>query len=184
MLGIEYVRGADGSDRWMAVTDGGPLPELFRGFAPVEEVEWSSRGRLAAPAPPLPVAPPTLEKASERETPEGRLVTFRLRTNGADTAMLRAEPEAQLRAAGIGGPLLRFGKAAADADYFLRCFGRSCDGAEVRLLTASKKPVEAKLVGIRTGPPAAARPLLEARPANAQPQYAPDATIAVAKVRF
>ena len=183
-FGIEYIRGADGEARWMAATDGGPLPSAFGAFAPVEEVEWSGRHRLAAPAPALPVAAPSLDKIGEQATAEGRLVTFRLQTNGADTVLLRAEPEAQLRAAGIGGTLRRFGKGGAEADYFLRCVGRSCDGAEVRLLTARREPVEAKLVGIRTGLPAAARPLLQARPADAQPQYAPDSTIAVAEVRF
>jgi hypothetical protein len=39
-------------------------------------------------------------------------------------------------------------------------------------------------MGIRSGLPAAAGPLVRARPRLAEPQYSPDSTIAVGKVRL
>ncbi|HEX8622579.1 MAG TPA: M20/M25/M40 family metallo-hydrolase [Allosphingosinicella sp.] len=185
-FGIEYAwdqAGAKG--RWLVVNDGAPLPA---GFGPAfkrgVEVPWSARKRWAAPGPVLPVAPPAIGKLAERSVPEGRLLTLRLAANGAESVLLRAEPEARFLAARAGGAPVRFGRGSEKDKFVLRCTGRACDGLRIELLVAAGPPVEATLVGIRSGLPAAAAPLVRARPRLAAPQYSADSTIAVAKVHL
>jgi len=45
-------------------------------------------------------------------------------------------------------------------------------------------PLALTVIGIRFGLPAAAAPLIAARPATAQPQYSPDSSFAVDRVRL
>ena len=148
------------------------------------EVPWSSRKRWAAPAPEIPTDPPRIDRMAERVTPRGRLLTLRLAANGAATVIVRAKPEGRFLAARAGGRAMRFGGGREKDDFVLRCLGRSCDGMRIELLLAGKAPVEATVVGIRSGLPAAAAPLVRARPPLSAPQYSPDSTIAVDKVRF
>lgn len=180
-FGIEYVR-EPGRARWMVVNDGAPVP--LPGFEAGVEVPWSARKRWTGPAPALPVEPPRLEKIAERVVADGRLLTLRLASGGAEMLLLRAEPHAGLRAVRVGGKVRRFGRGKPDEDFVLRCHGRSCDGLVLDLLVASRSPVEAVLAGSRRGLPDAAAPLLAARPRNAAPQYNPDATIALTRVRL
>jgi hypothetical protein len=98
--------------------------------------------------------------------------------------LLRAEPEAGFVAARAGGTVRRYGAGGKKDDFILRCVGRSCDGMRIDLLLSAKAPFEAILVGVRAGLPAAAAPLVRARPALAAPQYSPDSTIALTKVRL
>jgi hypothetical protein len=112
------------------------------------------------------------------------LLTLQLATNGAETVLLRAKPEAGFLAVRAGGRVTRFGGERPKDDYVLRCLGRSCDGMRIELLVGAKAPVEAILMGVRSGLPAAAAPLVRARPSLAAPQYSPDSTVAVTKVRL
>lgn len=184
-FGIEYAWDqVEAKGRWLVANDGAPLPAAFRGFERGAEVPWSGRRRWAAAAPALAVAPPRIDKLAERWTPGGRLLTLGLATNGAETVLVRAKPEAGFLAVRAGGRTMRFGGGRRKDDFVLRCLGRSCEGMRIELLLASSSPVEAALIGIRTGLPAAAEPLVRARPALAQPQYSPDSTVAVGKVRL
>jgi hypothetical protein len=185
-FGIEYAWDqTEAKGRWLVVNDGAALPAGFGpGFEGGVEIPWSSRKRWAAPAPPLPLAPPRVEKLAERSTPRGRLLTLRLAANGAETVLLRAKPEAGFLAARAGGNAMRFGGGRAKDDFVLRCLGRSCDGLQIELLLKARSPVEAVVAGIRAGLPAAAAPLVRARPRLAAPQYSPDSTIAVGRVRL
>jgi len=45
-------------------------------------------------------------------------------------------------------------------------------------------PVEAIVLGSRPGLPASARTLLDARPRHARPQYSPDATVTMSRLRL
>jgi hypothetical protein len=166
----------------MVVNDGAPLPSRFAGFEKGVEMPFSGRRRWAASAPRQPVEPPAVELLGTRAGAAGRLLTLRLRTNGAESVALRFAPEAQLRAVTAGGITRPFGPGPAKEPYFLRCHGRSCDGFTFDLLAGSRAPLDVTLIGSRAGLPAAARPLLAARPATAQPQYTPDATIAIDRV--
>jgi hypothetical protein len=184
-FGIEYAWDkAAGKGQWLVVGDGAPLPDAFTGFRKGVEMPWSTRKRWAAAAPDLPVVPPSLETLATRPVATSRLLTLRLHANGAEQIVLRAEANAGLLAVRAGGSLRRFGKGQAKDPFFLRCHGRSCDGLVLDLLVAGSAPVDVTAAGIRSGLPAAAAPLLRARPANAAPQYSPDATIALDKIRL
>ena len=65
-----------------------------------------------------------------------------------------------------------------------RCIGRSCDGATIDVLIERAEPATLTVIGTRSGLPSQAAPLLAARPATARPQYAPDSTIALARLRL
>jgi hypothetical protein len=167
---------------WLVVDDGAP----FAGSRPFHKVEvpWSTAPRRAGPAPALPLAPPQLEKIAERAVAGGRLITVRIASAGADQILLRGEPDSGLSAVRIGGSLARFGAGKKKDPFFIRCAGRSCDGAVMDLLVRRPSPLSLTLVGIRFGLPAAAASLVAARPANAQPQYAPDSSLAIDRVRL
>ncbi|MFL6863053.1 MAG: M20/M25/M40 family metallo-hydrolase [Allosphingosinicella sp.] len=183
MVRIEYAL-EDGKGRWLLASDGGPLPAAFDGFGDPEKVPWSASRRRAAPAPRLASPVPTVEMLADRVSGAGRLLTLRLKANGAEQILLRAEPDAAVKAARIGGSLARAGKGAAKDPYFLRCAGRSCDGAVVDLLVGARGPLSLTIVGLRAGLPPEGAALVRARPADAQPQYSPDSMIGVAKVRL
>jgi hypothetical protein len=186
-MSLEYSWDANAkAGRMLIYHDRGPVPEAFSkaGLAKDVEVPWSSYKRWGVEAPGPAVEPPVLERLEERAIPEGRLLTLRLRPRGAEVVRLRFPPEAALKMVEVGGVSRRFGKGGEEEDYVLRCHGRSCEGMTLRLLIGRSAPVEATLVGMRGGLPAAVRPLLEARPATAQPQYGPDATYSVGRMRL
>jgi hypothetical protein len=62
--------------------------------------------------------------------------------------------------------------------------GRACDGAMLDVLARGNAPVDFTIVGTRTGLPPPAAQLVRARPALARPQYAPDTTITLGRVRL
>jgi hypothetical protein len=181
-FGIEYGWNRDGKvGRWLVINDGAPLPSAFRGFEPGVEVPWSGRKRWAAPAPPPPesIRAPRLQVAAERATAAGRVLLVHLATNGAETVIIRAKPEAGFQAVRAAGRVTRFAGGRAKDDFIFRCLG-DCDGRAFELALSGEAPVAVQLIGIRRGLPAAAAPLVRARPALSAPQYSPDSTIAVA----
>jgi hypothetical protein len=91
-------------------------------------------------------------------------------------------PTARLEAVSTGGRVTRFSRGGSDEDDFiLRCVGRSCDGRALRLLVGVDWPLDATLMGLRSGLPAEAAPLIRLRPALAAPQYTPDMTITIGR---
>jgi hypothetical protein len=186
---IEY--GWDAQTRkgqWLISDDGARLPSGFPGAAGFRngvEVAWSTTKRKAAPAPALPLAPPLVEKVTERGAAAGgRLIRLRLFSSGADQILFRAEPDSGLAGAAIAGSVARFGSGKKTDPFFIRCAGRSCDGAVMDLFVGRPGPVTLTLIGIRFGLPPAAAPLLAARPATAEPQYSPDSSFAVDRIRL
>jgi hypothetical protein len=183
LLRIEYAL-EGGKGRWLLASDGGSLPSLFAGFGKPEKVAWSAAKRRAAPAPILAAPTPAIDKLADRLSSQGRILTLRLRADGAEQIVLRGEPDSAVRAVRLGGSLAFTGKGAAKDPYFVRCAGRSCDGAVVDLLVGGTGPVVLTVIGIRSGLPPEGAALIRARPANAQPQYSPDVMIGVTKVRL
>jgi hypothetical protein len=183
LLRIEYAL-EDGKGRWLLASDGGPLPAAFSGFGVPVKVPWSASRRRTAPAPVLAASTPAIDILADRPFPQGRVLTLRLRANGAEQMVLRGEPDSAVKAVRLGGSLARTGKGAAKDPYFVRCVGRSCDGAVLDLLVGRAAPLPLTLIGIRSGLPPEGAALIRARPADAQPQYSPDVTIGVAKIRL
>lgn len=185
---IEYAWDPDSrSGRWAILNDGAPLPDAYASAGRWQrgtEVPWGSARRWTASAPNFPVAAPQLQLLSQRDVPGGRLVAVRIATGGAGSVALRAPPEAGLRDVRSGGFLRPVGRAGEEDPFLIRCTGRSCDGATFEILLASRTPTEWTLIGSHSGLPQAARPLLEARPRHARPQYSPDGTIALRRIRL
>lgn len=184
-LSLEYVwNETEGTARWMAYHDRGPLPAELGRMERGVEVPWSSYKRWATGARGPAVAPPTLERLGERVAGGNRLVSFRLRSRGSEVVRLVGPKNARFLAARAGGSFRRFGKVEAGEAPVFRCHGRSCDGLEVTLLIAGAAPLEATIVGTRSRLPPEGAALVQARPRTAQPQYVPDTTVAVGRVRL
>ncbi len=184
-LSLEYVWDeARGKARWMAYHDRGPLPSAIGRMERGVEVPWSSYKRWATEARGPAVAPPALEGLAGRTVGGNRLVSFRLRMRGSDVVRLVGPKDARFLAVRAGGSFRRFGKGDGKEGPAFRCHGRSCDGLEVSLLVEGTAPIEATIVGSRSGLPPQGAVLERTRAATAGPQYVPDATVAMGKVRL
>jgi hypothetical protein len=187
-FGIEYVSdGADKRGRWLVVNDGARLPDAFDAAGPWRrrgEVPWSTRPRWEAAAPGR-LTPPTAVVLANRMEAGGRRLALRIGANGYHGIALRAPPGALIAAASVNGSGRRFGQPAKPKEPFqLRCEGRSCDEMVVELLVRDREKLDWTLIGTRAGLPPEAAPLVAARPRNAAPQYTPDASIAMARLRL
>jgi hypothetical protein len=184
-LSLEYVwEEAGGKARRMAYHDRGPVPAGLSRMERGVEVPWSSYSRWAAEAKGPAVAPPLLEGLGGRTEGANRLVTFRLRPRGSDVVRLVGPKGARFLALRAGGSFRRFGTAEGEEAPVFRCHGRSCEGLDVTLLVEGTAPMEATIVGTRSGLPPEVAELARSRSNLAQPQYVPDTTVAVGKVRL
>ncbi|HEY0326934.1 MAG TPA: M20/M25/M40 family metallo-hydrolase, partial [Allosphingosinicella sp.] len=180
---IEYIR--DDAARWAVSNKRVGLPDAFQAMGDwaLTEIPYSSRRRWTLAAPNLPFPAPALVTEAT-PAPEGRRVILTIQANGSEAVALRLSPETRLLRAGFPGQALPLGRGDEDSPKFVRCVGRSCDGMRLELLIAGTEPVEAQLIGTRAGLPREAQPLVAARPTNSRPQYGPDSTIAIARVRL
>ncbi|MGZ8307968.1 MAG: M20/M25/M40 family metallo-hydrolase [Allosphingosinicella sp.] len=187
-LSLEYVWDeARGKARWMVYHDRGRLPAAMEAMSKVErgvEVPWSSYRRWAIDARGPVVAPPALERLGERLVGGNRLVKFRLRMRGSEAVRLVGPKGARFLSVRAGGSLRRFGEDGSKEAPVFRCHGRGCDGLAATLLVEGTAPLEAIVVGSRGGLPPEGAALIRGRPATAQPQYVPDTTVVVGKVRL
>jgi hypothetical protein len=180
---IEYViDAAAGTARFAVNNDGAPIP--FDAAWERAEMPYSTRRRWAAPAPMVPVTAAAVTLVAQQPVTGGRHLRLRIAMNGAEAITLIAPPEARLEGAGAGAFALPFGHGADTDKYYLRCIGRACDGAMMDVVVAGAQPVDFTVVGARAGLPPVAAPLVQARPGTARPQYGPDSTITVGRVRF
>jgi len=174
-----------GKAHWSVVNDGSPLPEAYasigkwtRGKLPFSDcVRW-----LAAAPGVAGLTAPTVELVASTPVPTGRIVTFRIHSNGAERLVLIGAKDAQIRSAGVADfdrPI----DPKAEGKYQLACLGRGCDGLTMQFTTAQPR-LELTLVGSRSGLPQSAQPLIAGRPKFARPQYLPDETLTVSKIRL
>ncbi len=185
---IEYVRDvAANRGHWAIYNDGAALPAAYAGLGPWKrEVLDHARGkRWVANAGNFPVASPSARVIDERTVNGHRHLKLRLQANGADLLSLVAARPGAIAAAGTNGALSPLGKARSKAEQdILTCQGRSCDGAVVDLVVDGKGAMEVKMIAAYFRLPPQAKSLLEHRPATAAPQYSPDASYAVHKMRL
>jgi hypothetical protein len=184
-LSFEYLWDARAAKaQLMAYHDRGPLPEAFKALGPIKqgvEVPWSNYKRWSADVQGPPLTPPTLEKQSERRVGGNRQVSFRIRTGGSDVVRLVGAEGVRFLAMRSGDTRRRYGD---DGEAVLRCHGRSCDGTTFELMIAGTAPVDATLIGSRSGLPQQMQALAGSRPATAQPQYVPDTSLAVDRIKL
>jgi hypothetical protein len=184
---LQYV--ADPQQRqpmWSVVNDRKPLPREWAGFGPWRpgSLPFSSRQRWLTPARPVAGLVPARALPVEASgVPSGRRVRLRLQANGADSIALIAPAGAVVAGLGIPGQVRAIDRRGAKGPYSLTCTGRSCDGQVVEL-AVGPRPMVLQVVGTRWALPAIAAPLVTARPAYARPQYLPDASITVERVRI
>jgi hypothetical protein len=177
---VEYVWDATAMRGRFAVNnDGAPVP--YAGNWQRAELPYATRRRWVAAAPLVPMTAPTATVVAQQPFEGGRRLRLRLAANGAEAIGLVAERGTGLRAAGTAMSLRRYGQD--QAHYYLRCAGRACDGAELDLVVGNQ-PVDLIIVGSRTGLPPQVAPIVQIHPANARPQYGPDSTIVMARVRL
>ncbi len=170
---------------WSVVNDRKPLPAAWSSLGQwrLGTLPGGTRQRWLSPARPVAgLAPARVLPVEAGAAPGGRRVRLRLQANGADSIVVIMPKEAVVAGLGIPGQVRAIGRAAK-GPYTLACTGRSCDGQVVELLIGPK-PIEVEVVGTRWALPASAAPLVAARPAYARPQYQPDATITVERLRL
>jgi hypothetical protein len=185
---IEYLRDVDrGEGRWGVSNKRAVLPEAFQrlGDWALDDPIYSTRQRWFASAPDLAgVDAPSITLVAAQQEPRARRLTFRISMNGSESVTIRAPADAPVQRAGVPGALKTFGRGPVTSPYQLRCYGRSCDGLTMEMVVGAADPVELTLIGTRTGLPPEAQPLIAARPENSRPQYTPDATYTVRRVRL
>jgi hypothetical protein len=107
-----------------------------------------------------------------------------LSPRGGYSVSIRFPKDAQVLALGLAGSATPFPHDGEPDKALLRCTGRSCDGLQVEVVLGNLKPVEVELFSTRFGLPRQGQALLKARPTNAAPQYAPDQTITMTRVKL
>jgi len=184
-LSFEYLWDArTGKAQLLAYHDRGPLPAAFEALGPVKravEVPWSNYKRWTVDVNGPPLVPPSLEKLGEREMGGNRLVSFRIRTGGSDVVRLVGAKGVRFLAMRSGDTSRNYG---TEDEAVLRCHGRSCDGRTFELLIGGTARVDATLIGSRSGLPAPVQALAGSRPATSQPQYVPDTSLALDRIKL
>jgi hypothetical protein len=184
---IQHVTDAVGGRAyWSVLNDRARLPDNYGGTIQWrwDELPYIERKRWIAPAPAaVGMQSPRLRLLSETRRGDSRTVTLQIEPNGAETVTLIGDKDAGLGSAGSGAFVRPFA-ADTEGEYYLTCFGRSCDGAAIRFTSARPQRLGFTLVGSRRGLPQAAKPLVEQRPRFARPQYSPDSTVTLARVRI
>jgi hypothetical protein len=186
-LTIQHATDAtSGRSWWLVMNDTAPLPERFGSIADWkrDELPHIERKGWLAPAPALPgLRPPQIEILGETRSANSRTVAFRVNPNGAQSVTLIAGEDSQILSAGSGA-FVRPYRADTEGKYYLTCFGRSCAGAAMQFTTTVRDPLDFTLVGSSPGLPQAGEPLLADRLAHARPQYTPDSTLTISKVKL
>jgi len=185
---IEHITSfPDGKSQWSLLNDGAPLPAAVERVGDWQrgKLAFSARKRWLAPAPAIQgMQAPSLERLETIDHGTERLLRLRLHTDGADRLLLVVPEEGRVRSAGFTGSTRELDDDDSSGEFTITCTGRSCDGAELMIDQGTSKATTWTIVASRNGLPASAQPLLRARPPFARPQYVPDETVAVARVRI
>lgn len=173
---------------WSVLNDGAQLPPAYSrvGKWTYGKLPLSDRERWFAPAPPIAgIRPPSIHPLEVLQSGNERRVRFQLNANGAERIVLILPGEAHLRRAGVAGFVRPIGgNDSASGKFTIACTGRSCDGVELIVDAGTSKPIPVILSGSSSGLPPSAAALVQARPANARPQYTPDETVTATRLNL
>ena len=182
---IDYFRDASKQTaNWAVATKQAPLPANFPGRWEKSVLPYNGRTRWVSDAPLLSTPVAQARVLSSQSSGTGRRVIIALAPGGGNTVSIRFSNEAEVKAVGPVGAPISIPTSGEPEKPILRCTGRACEGLQVEIVLGTQKPVEAELFSTRFGLPAEGRSLEAARPANAIPQYAPDQTITMSRVKF
>ena len=182
---IDYFRDATKNKaNWAIATKQAPLPRGYPGQWDKKVLPYNGRTRWVSDAPLLETPVPTTTVISTQPAGRGRKVRLSLSLGGGNTFAIRFPKDARLTALGlVGAPVTLPPKGEPDKPI-LRCTGRSCEGLQIEAVFADNRPVEAELFSTKFGLPPQGQPLIAARPKNAIPQYAPDSTITMSRIKL
>jgi hypothetical protein len=184
-LSIDYFRDATGkSARWAVATKQAPLPSGFPGQWSKAVLPYNGRTRWVSNAPLLPTPVPQARVAATEPNGAGRRIRLVLSPGGGNSVAIRFPKDAKVRALGLPGAAVPIPAEGDPEKAVLRCTGRACEGLQIEVLLGEARPVVAELFSTRFGLPPEARPVTAARPANAIPQYAPDQTITMTRIKL
>jgi hypothetical protein len=177
-MSIDYYREANfGTANWAIATKQAPLPTPFPGNWHKDTLPYNGRVRWVSKAPLIATPVATARLVASASAGSGRRIRIALSPGGGDSVAIRFPESAKVIALGLPGQPAAVAADGEPKKAALRCTGRSCDGLVVEALLGNPKPVTVELFSTRFGLPQQAASLVEARPRNAIPQYAPDSTI-------
>jgi hypothetical protein len=182
---IDYFRDTTKQKaNWAVATKQAPLPRGYPGRWTKAVLPYNGRTRWVSPAPLLETPMPNARIIASEPSGAGRRVRIALSARGANTVAIRFAKNAKLVALGMAGSAIPLpAKGEPDKPLF-RCTGRSCEGLQIEAVFGDNRPVDVELFSTRFGLPPQGQPLASARPKNAIPQYAPDQTITMTRMRL
>jgi hypothetical protein len=163
---------------WSIVNDGKPVG--IAGNWKLGKLPYSDRQRWLSAAKPIEGQPAPAIDAERHD----RTIRAVIHADGADAVALIAPKDADIRAAGVAGFVRPIDPAAKKDRYGFSCSGRSCDGVTLEIVAGNAKPIAFTVIGTYRRLPRDADPLLRVRPTNARPQYAPDQSIMISRMKL
>jgi hypothetical protein len=182
---IDYFRDATKQKaNWAVATKQAPLPRGYPGRWAKAVLPYNGRTRWVSATPLLQTPEPTARVIASEPKGAGRRIRLALSPGGGNTIAIRFPKDAKLLALGLAGAPVTLPPKGEPDKPLLRCTGRACEGLQIDAVFGDNRPVEAELFSTRFGLPPEGRPLIAARPKNAIPQYAPDQTITMSRIRL
>ena len=171
---------------WAAFDNQSPLPDAIKRLGKWRDAElaYNGRRRWVSDAPLLDTEVPSLRLLSSVTSGKQRIVRLAFDRGGNDMIGLRFGKGVPVLAMGLTGQPRAISPNAEPGASSINCSGRACDGLAIEIRLAGNARVKAMLIGIRFAIPPQARPLIDARPVNTQPQYAPDNVVRIKSVAF
>lgn len=179
-LNIQHFVDGASAESFLALSAAGEkIPESMRAVSDFAErdIPGLDRRYLTAPAAAHDGAAVGVEVSSVEDGAQGRKISLKLRSNGADEIILIAPQEAKLTQAEAGGDSFDF---TSGGPAYLRCSGRSCSEFEVGV-TVGADPAEYVALAVRYGLGPEGEALKAARPDWATPIQNGDVRITLSR---
>jgi hypothetical protein len=182
---IDYFRDADRKTAsWGVAAKQAPLPDGFPGQWRKGVLPYNGRTRWISSAPLVLTPVPVARVVAAEAHGAGRRIRIQLSRGGGDAIAIRFPEKTKILAMGLPGTAVPIKATGEPAKATLRCAGRSCDGLVVELVLGDRTPVIAELFATRFQLPAQGAGVAAARPRNAVPQYSPDESVTLRRIRL